>query len=76
MILIIFFVKSMQLTRNELWLMMVNCDVTTVISMFYHLEMGHHHITYLTLLRTLVNVYLAEWFLILMYLQIFIMIHQ
>ena len=44
MILIIFFVKSMQLTRNELWLMMVNCDVTTVISMFYHLEMGHHHI--------------------------------
>ena len=36
MILIIFFVKSMQLTRNELWLMMVNYDVTTVISMFYN----------------------------------------
>ena len=66
----------MQLTRNEFWLMMVICDVTTVISMFYNLEMGHHHIMCLTLLRTLVNVYLAEWLVILMYLQIFIMIHQ
>ena len=40
MILIIFFVKSMQLTRNELWLMMVNCDVTTMISMFYNFGNG------------------------------------
>ena len=40
MILIIFFVKSMQLTRNELWLMMVNCDITTMISMFYNFGNG------------------------------------